>query len=87
MAKQLTITKILKRAIQIAGIEQDYLEYFMDKRKSSRRLKFYQVHPTAEQIVYLNKLLEIAGVRATAMIHYNKNSIYGRNCLVFSTNL
>lgn len=93
MAKQLTITKILKRAIQIAEIEQTYLAYFLDKRKSGkRRYKFYQVKPTAEQVDYLNKLLQIAGVNATAKIlkanplFGNYVSYYSNNCLVITSN-
>ena len=88
MAKQLVITKILKRAIQIAEIEQTNLEYFLDKLKSGRRYKFYNVRPTIKQVDYLNKLLRIAGVNATAKIlkanplFGNYVSCYSNNCLV-----
>ena len=89
MAKQLEITTILKKAIQIAGIEQNNLKYFLDKRKSgNRRHKFYQVKPTEQQVSYLNKLLQIAGVNATAKILKanplvgNYVSYYSNNCLV-----
>ena len=92
MAKQLEITKILKRAIQIAEIEQNNLEYFVDKIKSGRRYKFYKVRPTDAQIVYLNKLLKIAGVNATATIlKATPNcsdwvSPFSNNCLVIRAN-
>ena len=88
MANQLEITKILKRAIQISEIEQNNLEYFLDKRKSGRRYKFYNVRPTIEQINYFNKLLQIAGINATAKIlsanklFGNYVSPYSNNCLV-----
>jgi hypothetical protein len=88
MAKQLEITKILKRAIQIAEIEQNNLEYFVDKNKSGRRYKFYNVRPTIEQINYLNKLLQIAGINATAKILSAKKlfgnyvSPFSNNCLI-----
>ena len=93
MAKQLEITKILKRAIQIAEIEQTNLEYFLDKLKSGRRYKFYNVRPTTNQVDYLNKLLQIAGVKANAKIlkadkrFGNYVSPYGNNCLVIHSTI
>ena len=88
MAQQLAITNILKKAIKISEIEQENFAYFLDKRKSGRRYKFYQIKPSEEQVNYLNKLLEIAGINATASIlkanvlFGNYVNYYSNNCLV-----
>jgi hypothetical protein len=88
MAQQLEITAILKKAIQISEIEQERLNYFIDKRKAGRRYKFFGVHPTEKQVNYLNKLLQIAKVDAVASILPAKPSYrgwvspYSNNCLV-----
>jgi hypothetical protein len=88
MANALEITTILKKAIKISEIEQDRLAYFIDKRKDGRRHKFYQIKPTEQQVDYLNKLLETAGINATAKIlkakvtYGNWVSPFSNNCLV-----
>ena len=66
-----------------------YSSYFTDKRKGGKRLKFYKIRPSENDIADLNDAFKQFGINAVAKINvlqprhdrYNTSEFYSKNVL------